>query len=143
MIPAKIAVALLALSVAMIVGLLFASAVYARSTSTTGEHSYDELLDMGYGIIKHDGNMMLVQPEFAATYLDVAYCESRHDEKVEGLLGERGFLQIHPVHKDRIERLGFTWDDMYQLWPNLVVAYDIWLEQGFNPWSCAHRLGVV
>ena len=99
--------------------------------------SYDAFLDAGYGIIRYQGHTMLVKAEFARTYLAVAYCESGYDEKAEGALGERGFLQIHPVHKDRIERLGYTWDDMYTLWPNLVVAYDIWLDsESWEQWSC-------
>ena len=44
-------------------------------------------------------------------------------------------MQIARVHLDRIHRLGFTWAQMYEVGPNLAVAYDLWLEQGETPWK--------
>ena len=127
-----IATALMALGL-----FLMLSAKLDAANVPAAAQSYDTILDAGYGIIRYQGQTMLVKPEFARTYLDTAYCESGYDEKAEGALGERGYLQIHGVHKARIERLGYDWDSMYFLWPNLVVAYDIWIEsESWDAWSC-------
>ena len=109
----------------------------ARAIHVDGGGSYDDILDAGYGIIRYQGHTLLVKPEFARTYLDVAWCESKYDERAEGAAGERGFLQIHGLHKARIARLGYTWEQMYEFWPNLIVAYDIWSDsQSWDQWSC-------
>lgn len=70
--------------------------------------------------------------------LTVAWCESRFRPDAVGRLGERGLLQIHPVHMDRIRSLGYTWDDIFQVRLNVEVAYAIWKERGWRPWAnCA------
>lgn len=63
-------------------------------------------------------------------------CESTMNPRAVGSAGERGLTQIHPIHRQRIERLGFTWDDMFDPVANLTVAFDIYREQGARPWSC-------
>lgn len=63
-------------------------------------------------------------------------CESTMNPRAVGSAGERGLTQIHPIHRQRIERLGFTWDDMFDPAANLTVAFDIYSEQGARPWSC-------
>lgn len=70
----------------------------------------------------------------------VVECETAgtFDPRSTGDEGERGLLQIHPkYHQERIARLGFTWDDMYEVEPNLAVGMDLFAEQGWGPWSCA------
>ncbi len=64
-----------------------------------------------------------------------AFCESSLNPLDIGLAGERGLMQIHPIHLDRIQRLGYTWAQMYEVGPNLAVAYDLWREQGEIPWK--------
>ena len=44
-------------------------------------------------------------------------------------------MMIARVHIDRIHHLGFTWAQMYEVGPNLAVAFDLWLEQGTRPWK--------
>ena len=44
-------------------------------------------------------------------------------------------MQIAYVHIDLIHRLGFTWAQMYEVGPNLAVAYSLWQEQGETPWE--------
>ena len=66
--------------------------------------------------------------------VDVATCESDLVETAEGNLGERGVLQIHPVHREMIERLGYSWDDMYRAGPNAVVAAELYSSEGWRPW---------
>lgn len=64
-----------------------------------------------------------------------AFCESSFDPRKTGAAGERGLMQIAPVHLARIQRLGFTVDQMYEVGPNIAVAYDLWAEQGETPWK--------
>ena len=63
-----------------------------------------------------------------------AWCESRYRPRAEGKAGERGLMMIHPIHIDRIQRLGFTWAQMYEVGPNLAVAYSLWAERGTRDW---------
>ena len=76
-------------------------------------------------------------PEQPAAAWAVAWCESRAYPRAVGAAGERGLMQIAPVHLPRILKLGYTWDDMFLAEPNVVVARDIWDEAGWAPWSCA------
>ena len=73
----------------------------------------------------------------------VAICESggkqHHANKkiVTGSAGEKGMMQIHPVHFSNAKRLGFNLDD-----PNGNMAYAMWLHEreGLAPWTCARIL---
>lgn len=78
-------------------------------------------------------------PAVAEQAVDVADCESLGlNPHATGDAGERGLFQIHPkYHQDRIRRLGFTWDQMYEVGPNIAVAVDLYAEQGWSPWTCA------
>lgn len=68
--------------------------------------------------------------------LAVAYCESRFHANSVGGVGERGLFQIHPIHTKRIEKLGLKFDDMFNPYRNTDVAYNIFKEQGWGPWTC-------
>lgn len=71
--------------------------------------------------------------------VDQAWCETAGtlDPNSTGAAGERGLLQIHGrYHMDRIHRLGFTWDQMYEPGPNVAVAVNLYAEQGWAPWTC-------
>ena len=78
-------------------------------------------------------------PAVARQAIDVADCESVGlNPTATGAAGERGLFQIHPdYHQERIARLGFTWDQMYEVGPNIAVAADLYAEQGWSPWTCA------
>lgn len=67
----------------------------------------------------------------------VIACESTWNPQAVGRAGERGLAQVHPIHRQRIEAMGFTWDDMFDPVSNLTVAHALWSEQGWRPWSCA------
>lgn len=69
----------------------------------------------------------------------VIECESGGNELAVGAAGERGLLQLHPVHQIRVEQLGYTWDQMFERYPNLHVAYTIWLRQSWWPWAYCGR----
>jgi len=45
-------------------------------------------------------------------------------------------MQLNVIHKARAARLGYSWEEMLEAGPNLCVAYDLWLDQGWGPWSC-------
>ena len=45
-----------------------------------------------------------------------------------------GIMQVNITHLARIERMGYAWNDMLLVGPNLDVAHAIWLEQGWGPW---------
>lgn len=69
--------------------------------------------------------------------VDVAWCESRHNPQARN--GQfAGLFQIgRQWHEGRASRLGFSWGQMYEASPNIIVAADLWAEQGWSPWSCA------
>ena len=82
--------------------------------------------------------------------IEVALCESGADIDHDGVLdsvnlwatgaaGERGPMQLHPVHADAlVADEGYEWGDMYRLGPNLAVAHALYeLAGGFGPWSCS------
>ena len=69
--------------------------------------------------------------------VEVARCESNLDPAATGRAGERGLFQIHPTHRSMIASLGFTWDEMYEVVPNIAVAADIYADEGWSPWACA------
>ncbi len=66
----------------------------------------------------------------------VSFCESTHDPTEVGLAGERGLLQVHPIHIPEIEEMGFTWDDMYRPIPNTRFSHDyLFSTFGLAPWA--------
>lgn len=67
----------------------------------------------------------------------VARCESGLNPGATGAAGERGIFQIHPVNRGYVESLGFTWDQMYQAEPNVIVAATMRAQYGWGPWTCA------
>ena len=67
----------------------------------------------------------------------VIQCESRwRAGAVNPSSGATGLFQVHPIHRARVERMGYTWADMLEPLANLHVALTIWGEQGWGPWSC-------
>jgi soluble lytic murein transglycosylase-like protein len=76
-----------------------------------------------------------------ATACAVLVCESQGDPSATGSLGERGLMQLHPVHAGRFEAHGWSFADAYDPSRNLAIAHEIWSEQGWNPWSCASGRG--
>ncbi len=68
--------------------------------------------------------------------LAVMNCESGGNPNVTGAAGEWGLFQIHPVHVAR-----FGGANPYDPGTNVAVAYQIWSEQGWGPWSCKRVLG--
>ena len=52
--------------------------------------------------------------------------------------GNWGLFQINTVHRHRVQRMGYQWEDMLDARANAVVAYSIFQEQGWSPWGCRH-----
>lgn len=61
----------------------------------------------------------------------VAWCESTWKPWATGAAGEYSLFQIHPVHIAR-----FNGANPYSPLANARVAYQIWSEQGWGPWTC-------
>lgn len=71
--------------------------------------------------------------------IQVAKCESGLNPAARS--GQyMGLFQLGNYHRARAARLGFTWDQMLQAGPNIAVAYDLWQEQGWGPWSCKRAI---
>ena len=87
-----------------------------------------------------------VFPEDPVRWQRRTFCESGFNRFAVGRLRERGLLQVHPVHArpgGLVEQTGFSWDDMFEVGPNLAVAHAIYAEQGSAAWagsaSCTRR----
>lgn len=50
--------------------------------------------------------------------------------------GHRGLFQLYDGHIWRFERRGWTWDDAFDSAKNVAIAYELYLEEGWGPWSC-------
>lgn len=67
----------------------------------------------------------------------VATCESGLDPaNVNGQY--RGLFQLGNYHKQRAADMGYTWNQMFEAMPNIKVAYNLFLEQGWGPWECKY-----
>lgn len=66
--------------------------------------------------------------------LSIAWCESRYNpEAVNPYSGALGLFQMMPgYHWFRFQ--GGYWGDP---WVNTIAAYSLWLEEGWEPWSCS------
>lgn len=72
-----------------------------------------------------------------ATALRVAHCESRlNPAVVSSGGGNLGLFQVNTIHRSRWEAMGYSRADMLTAGPNVAVAYSLWSEQGWRPWSC-------
>jgi hypothetical protein len=81
------------------------------------------------------------RPELEAIYIyfgkditayAIAMAESGLNCKRKSKTNDYGLMQIHlPLHQWRFDKFGGKWDDC---WDNVKVAYQIYKEQGFNPW---------
>ena len=69
----------------------------------------------------------------AAGVVAVATCESRWDPEAVGAAGERGLLQVHPVHRQAMASAGLDYD---QESDRIKWAVRLWEGRGWTPWSC-------
>ena len=81
------------------------------------------------------------RPELEAIYIyfgkditayAIAIAESGLNCKRVSKTNDYGLMQIHlPLHQWRFDKFSGKWDDCFD---NVKVAYQIYKEQGFNPW---------
>ena len=75
-------------------------------------------------------------PSVAEQAVRVARCESHLDPAARSG-AHWGLFQISDrYHGARVERLGYSWPDLLRAGPNIEVAADLFMEQGWTPWSC-------
>ncbi len=107
--------------------------VRVRATTTTLPERADE--DMG------DVEWAIRQafPETPDKAVRVARCESGLDPRAVSPGGANvGLMQINVVHRGLAARMGYSWDQMLQVLPNLAVARAVYDRAGgWGPWSCA------
>lgn len=80
-----------------------------------------------------------VPTEWAKDAVLVAACESQWNTNAVGDYGRsRGLFQINFVHLLFIEKMGYTWDDMFDPRANISVAVALWQREGrtWRLWSC-------
>lgn len=48
-----------------------------------------------------------------------------------------GLMQTLSIHRPRAERLGLSWVDIEgpDCWSDVILAFDIWEDSGWRPWS--------
>ena len=62
--------------------------------------------------------------------------ESNLSMAAVGAAGEVGIAQLYGVHRERAEKLGYTWQQVAtEPMANLLVAQSIYEEQGATPWN--------
>ena len=94
-------------------------------------------------VVSLDRPAVEVPVAFAKDAGAVIECESRwRADAVNPASGAAGLLQIHPIHRARVERMGYSWADMLHPAANVRVGLAIWREQGFAPWVCSPSGGV-
>jgi len=86
-------------------------------------------------------NRQEFRPELEAIYIyfgkditayAIAMAESGLNCKRVSKTNDYGLMQIHlPLHQWRFDKFSGKWDDCFD---NVKVAYQIYKEQGFNPW---------
>jgi hypothetical protein len=65
------------------------------------------------------------------------YGESNGYAAVISAGGHRGLFQLDPIHAWRFVARGWTWADALVAERNIAVAYELYTERGWQPWSCA------
>lgn len=64
------------------------------------------------------------------------YGESNGKPTVVSDGGHVGIFQLSPIHAWRFEARGWTWLDSFVAERNIAVAFDLYSERGWEPWSC-------
>jgi hypothetical protein len=76
-------------------------------------------------------------PADAANAIAVANCESHLNPRaISKGGGNWGLFQINQVHKQRVNRMGYAWDDLLDPRVNSIVAKAIFDGSGWSPWAC-------
>lgn len=81
-----------------------------------------------------------VPAAWAASAPGVIWCESKFNPAAVGAAGERGALQIHPIHERGMAKQGLDWRNSEV--DRTIYAIQMWERSGWQPWSCATKQGV-
>lgn len=98
----------------------------------TERHEHDILLqtwETGHSLPYVPPRVALAIGRYAWPYdeaIRVFDCESGLRPTEEGEVGERGIAQIARVHIPLIIEMGYIWDDMYKVEPNIHVAWRLY-----------------
>jgi hypothetical protein len=126
---------------------------YGTEASETAEHNYQaaEQWRVQAGRLQRDLDQLQTDyhraqervafdPAFLEWLPAVMLCESTNNPQARNGT-QWGLLQVDvQVHAARIARRGYQPEDLLRATPNLLVAQEIWLEQGGAPWpSCPRR----
>ena len=121
-----------------------------QASVTSQESTWEGLVDplLTHRIfIGRDGPVLISRsiapdPDFWAG-VGVAGCESAWRAAVDSPTGDTGFWQLNRRWQEwRFLRRGWTWKDAKDAEKNTEIAFEIWSEQGWNPWmtkSCVGR----
>lgn len=78
---------------------------------------------------------------WGAEVMAVAQCESGFRSEAVGALGERGALQIHPIHRAGMAKRGLDFESERD---RFSYAFSMWERSGWSPWSCGeYAVGAV
>jgi hypothetical protein len=79
-------------------------------------------------------------PRVVREALDIAWCESKYKEKAENWNTngsvDRGIFQISSIH-------GYSEHKLFAAWENINIAREMYRKQGWRPWVCARKLGII
>ena len=80
-------------------------------------------------------------PDFWAG-VGVAGCESAWRARIDSPTGDRGFWQLNRRWQEwRALRRDWTWEDMNDAEKNTEIAFEIWSEQSWQPWTTKSCVG--
>jgi len=113
-----------------------AQPVQSATARGTSEHATGDLTGDQWGAIR---DAFPAGEEWTASR--IMLCESGGDATEVGAAGERGLMQIHPIHRPLIADLGYTWDQMFDADANMEVARALYDQSGWSPWSCLSKVG--
>ena len=99
----------------------------SEKTNTAAPADWDELIQKYFPMTEWQNAKKIMMAESGGRYDALSKT------------GDRGLMQISPVHKGRV---GGNLNALYSPEINMRVAYEIWSEQGWAPWVCAKKLGI-
>ena len=112
----------------MLKSLLISAAITLSVTPVSEAHNYNVCFQ--WDSIEPCVSMPL---EMALAAPVVIQCESNWDKNAIGWAGERGLLQIHPIHMNTMDERGLNF---FEERDRLMYAIEIWEYAGWRPWSC-------
>lgn len=77
-------------------------------------------------------------PETPDKAVRVARCESKLNPRAISPTSDYGLMQVNIVHRGLASSMGYRWEQMLEVMPNLAVARAIYDDAGgWGPWTCA------